>query len=501
MTEEAKNRAAFVLAVVAVIAGPIWAVRPEEPLSSVRLLSTRGIIISTGGAGGHVGISDHPPAVAGVQKLTSENIKTACLDFVAAEADLLKVKPDQLQLANKVRADGRWYVSFRQMYNDGPVENLNTGKRYDYIQYAIYDANSGDEIVVSEGVYNENLNFHGKNLTVRSTDPEDQAVMAATVIDGGYRGPVVTFASGEEQSCLLRGFTITGGYKSDDNKGGISCIDLGRTGPTISNCVITTNTGPGIYSNNSSPTIVKCTIIGNEGDGIELRSRSYPTITNSTVAGNLRHGVLGGYPTITNCTIVGNAQSGIAHSRPAITNCIIWDNLDSETKGSAVVTYSDIKGGWPGLGNIDADPCFVDSNNGDYHLKSEGWRWDSDAEQWTWDDVTSRCIDAGNPGSSLGDEATTLAVDPLNRFGRNLRINMGAYGGTEQASMPPYGWALLADLTNDGTVDFVDLAHWTEGWLISRSGLPGDLDRNGIVNTLDFALLAQELFLETTWYE
>ena len=43
--------------------------------------------------------------------------------------------------------------------------------------------------------------------------------------------------------------------------------------------------------------------------------------------------------------------------------------------------------------------------------------------------------------------------------GTNLRINMEAYGGTAEASMPPYDWALLSDITNDGTVDFVDFAH------------------------------------------
>jgi hypothetical protein len=137
---------------------------------------------------------------------------------------------------------------------------------------------------------------------------------------------------------------------------------------------------------------------------------------------------------------------------------------------------------------------------GDCHLKSEGWRWDPDANQWTWDYVTSRCIDAGNPASVLRGEALTLDVDPLNRCGQNLRINMGAYGGTEQASMPPYDWTVLADLTNDGSVDSVDLAHWTQDWLSNGTDWPGDLDRNGSVDMFDFALFTQDWSLQTTWH-
>jgi hypothetical protein len=140
---------------------------------------------------------------------------------------------------------------------DGPVENLTTGKRYDYIQHAIYDAADGDEIVVSEGVFCENIDFIGKNLMLRSTDPNDPAVVASTVIDGSDQGLVVTFSSSEDQNCVLRGFTITGGDKSGGYEGGILCLGLDpMSGPTISNCVVTENAGGGVCSNNSSPTIM-----------------------------------------------------------------------------------------------------------------------------------------------------------------------------------------------------------------------------------------------------
>ena len=60
---------------------------------------------------------------------------------------------------------------------------------------------------------------------------------------------------------------------------------------------------------------------------------------------------------------------------------------------------------------------------GDYHLKSQAARWDAARESWVIDDVTSSC-DAGDPNSPVGDE-------PEPNGGR---VNMGAYGGTAEAS-------------------------------------------------------------------
>jgi hypothetical protein len=142
-------------------------------------------------------------------------------------------------------------------------------------------------------------------------------------------------------------------------------------------------------------------------------------------------------------------------------------------------------------------PRFVDAENGDYHLKSEGWSWSRSG--WTWDEVTSPCIDSGNPGTPLRDEPESVPRDPDNIYGVNVRVNMGVYGGTIQASMPPHGWALLADLNNDGTVGTVDLAGQAQDWVSSARERPGDLNRDGLVNIADFALLADEWGQMTTW--
>jgi len=77
---------------------------------------------------------------------------------------------------------------------------------------------------------------------------------------------------------------------------------------------------------------------------------------------------------------------------------------------------------------------------------------------------------------------------------------MGAYGGTAQASMLPYDWALLADLTNDGIVNLIDFAAQADDWMESDTTQFGDLDRDGTVSFTDLLLTAQDWLKQTTWH-
>jgi parallel beta-helix repeat protein len=382
-----------------------------------------------------------------------------------------------------------------------PVENITQAKSYQTIQQAIDDANNSDQIIVKPGTYYENLDFRDKNLTIASTEPNDQIVVTNTIINAGAIGPAVTFSSIQNQGAILNGFTITNASKTDELRGAITCTNLGQSGPLISNCNIISNQAPGIYCNNSSPTVIKCSIKYNENDGIELRARSYPKIQNCIIARNSRHAISGGYPTITACTIVLNNGSGLAHTRSSITNSIVWANNDQQIKATALTAYCLIAGGAPGLGNIDSDPCFVDPNDDDFHLKSTAWRWDTNTNQWTWDDTTSRCLDAGNPASPLADEPLTLDIDPLNRYGINQRINMGAYAGTPTAAIPPHHWSIRADINNNGLLDFYDFALWALDLTIPYTENPSDLDRNSIIDIRDFSILAENWLEKTIWFD
>jgi hypothetical protein len=78
---------------------------------------------------------------------------------------------------------------------------------------------------------------------------------------------------------------------------------------------------------------------------------------------------------------------------------------------------------------------------------------------------------------------------------------MGAYGGTTEASMAPHGWALLADITNDGVVDLEDFSKQSSDWLVTREEQPGDLNRNGTVDLADLALFIEDWSRMTSWHE
>ncbi len=285
---------------------------------------------------------------------------------------------------------------------------------------------------------------------------------------------------------------------------------------TLTDCTFSGNsatTGGGMSHCSGNPTLVNCTFIGNSavnGGGMFYYESIYgnPTLIGCTFSGNSASDEGGGMYnwdadlTVTNCTLSGNSaeHGGGIHNKgssPTLTNCIVWGNDGEEINGSpADVTYSDIEGGWPGEGNIDVDPCFADVGywdpngtpndpnddfwiDGDYHLKSEGWRWDANRKVWTWDEVTSPCIDAGNPGCPLGNEPN----EP-----NNIRINMGAYGGTAEASKTPSNWRNIADLTNDWIVDFNDLKVFVRHWLETGECIPSDLDRSQFVDFNDFAI-------------
>ena len=78
---------------------------------------------------------------------------------------------------------------------------------------AINAAADGDHVVVAHGTYCESIDFMGKAITVRSNDPTDPAVVAATIIDGGgVEFHVVKCVTGEGPDTVLNGFTITGGF-------------------------------------------------------------------------------------------------------------------------------------------------------------------------------------------------------------------------------------------------------------------------------------------------
>ena len=309
------------------------------------------------------------------------------------------------------------------------IVNQSGGGNYTSIQEGINNADNGDTVLVYPGTYYENINYYGKSITVASLllTTQDTIYISHTIINGNQNGSVVEFVSGEGLNSIIKGFTITNGFASYIDSipagGGIKCIN---SSPTIAKNIIKENgcdlyiNGGGIYCENSNSHIINNTISYNEGAyygaGICIYDSSEVLIKGNVIFNNLTcsgYGVAKGggifcggnmcYAVIEQNTICNNIVDfgnggGICSNNVSIVNTILWNNYPDEIDGQITITYSDVQGGWIGIGNIDADPLFADSVNGDFHL--------------TWanfpipDDTKSPCIDAGYPSSPLDPDST-----------------------------------------------------------------------------------------------
>lgn len=269
------------------------------------------------------------------------------------------------------------------------------------IQSGIDVARDSDTVLVSEGTYYENINFNGKKITVCSkyVIDNDESYITNTIIDGNQNGQVVKFNNREDSRAVLSGFTIKNGNAENS-----SAIYIKSSSPRLEHLTITKNHGKSaIYCFNASPFISEVTISDNElagGAALWCLQLSYPVLKNVNIIDNYSEGNINGIvcsnsdPNLINVTISGNVAddyhdecAGIycdMNSTPTLVSCIVWGNAQQSIylgdNCDVIAKYSDIDGGWPGEGNQDIDPQFVNPSSGDYSLSQ-----------------ISPCIDAGHP--------------------------------------------------------------------------------------------------------
>jgi hypothetical protein len=206
-------------------------------------------------------------------------------------------------------------------------------------------------------------------------------------------------------NCVFSGNTAGSGGGMSNQQG---------SSPTVIGCIYldnsTTSSGGGVANTGGSHAeFLDCAFIGNSTDvgGAMFNQYSDPLVVNTTFSHNSADIIAGGVqceesePLLVNCTLSANTTGGDGggihvHSGLAVvTSCILWENVPDQIAGNATVTYSDVEGGWSGTGNIDADPQFVDPDNGDFRLAPG-----------------SQCIDAADNTAVPEDITTDLDGKP-----------------------------------------------------------------------------------------
>ncbi|MHC4665847.1 MAG: right-handed parallel beta-helix repeat-containing protein [Planctomycetota bacterium] len=278
------------------------------------------------------------------------------------------------------------------------------------IQGGINAAVYGDTVMVSPGLYFESrIDFFGKAIVVMSTNPLDDAVVAATIVDGSSNGSVFYFQSGEEINSILAGFTIRNGH----GYGGGGILISGAS-PTITRNIISDNSavwgGGGItiadsHAIVSHNIITRNTIVDEyeQGGGIRIYGAN-PIISNNVISENTADYGGGIYcdrlatPIISENTVINNTawKGGGIHcyeySYVTVSNTIFWGNsapigrqiyLGSgswEASNIFSIDYSNVEGGEAGVflvswdvlnwgdGMLDTPPEF--SGDG-YHLTND----------------------------------------------------------------------------------------------------------------------------------
>jgi hypothetical protein len=286
-----------------------------------------------------------------------------------------------------------------------------------------YDIPNGLSPAVSDCAFTGNTANHGGGMYISGSSPtvtrcvftSDQAIDSASplihdgmggglYIDGSGGGsPTVTHCDFTQNTATYGG----GGMEINQPSGSIGTLNV-----LALDCAFTNNTsgsvGGGFHISGDlgppSATLTNCLFLANasgHGGGIEIEYAS-PIITNATLVNNTASGAQASGPS------GGGIWVGSVSS-PAITNSIVWgntsangsDGLGVDSTSSAQALYSDIQDGFPGEGNLNADPRFVNRSGGDLHLSSG-----------------SPCIDAGTaaiaslPGTDLDGNPRVVGSAP-----------------------------------------------------------------------------------------
>ena len=310
-----------------------------------------------------------------------------------------------------------------------------------------------DQVLVKQGTYGpialrDNVKVFGGFAGTESSPSASNPTAYPTIVDGGGSARAVT-STGNGSATWLWGFTIRNGSDTGyDGGGGVAMFD---SNAMFVRCVFENNNatwwgGAASATGNGSPDFVNCIFRDNgssstiAGGALHIKSAGSPRFTNCLFHDNEANeggaaAVLTGTPKFVNCTFSKNSASiksgGAVHDHEGtaeFTNSLLWDNEGAEGADEAyndpirrsAMSYTDVKGGWAGSTNLNADPLFVSSSSDDYTIPSN-----------------SPCVSKGKNTlvtldiADLDWDGNTTEMVPFDLGGnprkRGVIVDMGAY--------------------------------------------------------------------------
>jgi parallel beta-helix repeat protein len=327
-------------------------------------------------------------------------------------------------------------------------------------------------------------NNYGGAVSIQGSDLDVDGCIFRNLPDESptAQGPGINLTSGASAeirnsyfSCMGAGVHTEHNYVlvencvfSDIHGSGNDPVDVnGETTPSsvVRNNVFLGSEDDGIDMDGSSPLIAGNFVYSSADKGISVSSGSNPRIENNVVVNN-GTGIAvtdGSNAFIVNNTIVNNGTgldlfektAGQGGGAGTVVNCILWGNgteILQDGLSAVAVSYSAVSGDpvWPGEGNINADPLFVDGANNDFHLTK-----------------LSPCVDSGSAQDA-----------PAGDVEGNTRP---CGGGFDMGAYESLYWSLV-DTDGDGMSDA-----WEEHYFASLAqGADDDFDDDGMKNLAEY---------------
>jgi len=290
----------------------------------------------------------------------------------------------------------------RTGWGGGPTTILSINGSYINFSDVVFDG--GHMAVAGQGTVLRNLEFRSGNLTLNGADQDVADVTLATGTLSVAGAPVT-----------VRRARVQAGQ-----------VTLAGTNALLESSLVYGGVGPAVQVNGSAITLRNNTL-ATGGDQVRKAGTGSATLENNII---IADGADSFCIRLDAGTLNSDYNNLIARNGAWIGNRNgNWERLFYWQRESGNDLHS-----------LSHDPLFANETNGDFHLKSVAGRWDG--ENWTNDIAQSPCIDAGSP-------STVATNEPLPN---GSRVNLGAYGGTAEASKSLTNAWLLATTINDGGV-------------------------------------------------